>query len=598
MRALTQVSLALALLLGVRPASAVEALSATESVMAEGLVAEVRAQLPDAWARAPHAQPRIEWTDALPAHVHGRALRGRVLLRRALLAAVVSAPDATTRDRARGVVQAALVHELAHLLDRSDLGGLSRDPRLLDLAGWQVRPLAGRSSNAFRLRSPDAYERARPAEFVATNLERYVLDPEYACRRPALHAYFNARLGAPRIAAARCAAGHAFVQSSAVHDGSPALLEIAPERVAEVDYLLAEPGRGAMSRWGHGMLRLVICAPGRPRGPDCRLDLAHHRVLSFRAFVDDVQISNWKGLTGAYPSRLFVLPLNQVVDEYTKVELRGLRSVPLRLSRDEIDALLERAAQVHWSYDGRYRFVGNNCAVETWKLLHDGVPRLAALPVAAITPTGLLTRLRRTGVADPAPLADPDAARRLGYAFDSQEAHYATLLAGVRNALDLPVRDVRGWLALDPEARRPWIDRADLRATAALLVLETAAQRRQEHLALDALKRRLLGGAVQRSAGTRATDVLRLADRLSRPSGLLDDPGYGLPHGVERERLRSEGDRVAADWRAESEALRIAAREWLPPAQRRALDATAANVARLGERVRRLHREAGGLRLD
>ncbi|MBZ4346157.1 DUF4105 domain-containing protein, partial [Mycobacterium tuberculosis] len=79
--------------------------------------------------------------------------------------------------------------------------------------------------------------------------------------------------------------------------------------------------------WGHSMLRLVICAPGRPRGPDCRLDLAQHRVLSFRAFVGDVQISSWRGLTGVYPSRLFVLPLNQVINEYAQLELGGREAV-------------------------------------------------------------------------------------------------------------------------------------------------------------------------------------------------------------------------------------------------------------------------------
>src|SRR5690606_7635007 len=127
-----------------------------------------------------------------------------------------------------------------------------------------------------------------------------------------------------------------------------------------------------MSRWGHSMLRLVICAPGRPRGPACRLDLEHHLVLSYRAFVGDVQLSNWDGLTGAYPSRLFILPLAQVIEEYTKVELRSLASVPLRLSRGEIEELAARAAEQHWSYDGDYWFLSNNCAVETLKLLRTG----------------------------------------------------------------------------------------------------------------------------------------------------------------------------------------------------------------------------------
>src|SRR3546814_3856744 len=94
-----------------------------------------------------------------------------------------------------------------------------------------------------------------------------------------------------------------------------------------------------MSRWGHSMLRLVVCAPGRPRGPDCRLDLQYHLVLSFRAFVDDVQVSSWRGLTGSYPSRLYLLPLQQVVDEYTRVELRGLQSIPLRRSEEHTSEL-------------------------------------------------------------------------------------------------------------------------------------------------------------------------------------------------------------------------------------------------------------------
>src|SRR5690606_22269964 len=128
-------------------------------------------------------------------------------------------------------------------------------------------------------------------------------------------------------------------------------------------------------------------------------------------------------LTGSYPSRLFVLPLQQVIDEYTKVELRGLQSVPLRLDRDEIAALLERAAQVHWSYDGRYYFVSNNCAVETWKLLNDGVPRLSRSPLRSITPNGLLRRLQREGIADGSVLDDAPRATREGYYFPSQAVH-------------------------------------------------------------------------------------------------------------------------------------------------------------------------------
>jgi hypothetical protein len=47
---------------------------------------------------------------------------------------------------------------------------------------------------------------------------------------------------------------------------------------------------------------------------------------------------------------------------------------------------LERAARLDWSYDGRYYSLSNNCAVETFKLLHDGVPRLSREHLASIRP--------------------------------------------------------------------------------------------------------------------------------------------------------------------------------------------------------------------
>src|SRR3546814_6527641 len=61
------------------------------------------------------------------------------------------------------------------------------------------------------------------------------------------------------------------------------------------------------------------------------------------------------------------------------------------------------------------------------------------------------------------------------------------------DALQLPAGDVQDWLELAPTERAPWLERGDLRASAALLLLEEAALRREELLARDELKRLLLG---------------------------------------------------------------------------------------------------------
>lgn len=569
-------------------------------------------RLPPAWTAALDRRIAVAWRDDLPAQVHGRATAKRLLLKRALLDDWMARPvDAGPGDAATRAALATVIHELAHFYDRTPRGRLSQDPRLLDLAGWQVRPLRfglRTPRNAFSDRSPDAYELDRPSEFVAVNLEHYLLDPDYACRRPGLHRYFSGHFGwsPPQPA---CAPGQVFLQADP-DDDDLALLPLEASRVYAVDYLLAEANEQPMSRWGHSMLRLVICAPGRAPGPDCRLDLRHHRVLSFRAFVDDVQISSWRGLTGSYPSRLFLLPLDQVIDEYTKVELRGLQSIPLRLDQAEIAGLLERAAQLHWTYDGRYYFIGNNCAVETFKLLHDGVPRLADEDLSSITPTGLLRRLEKAGIADRTVLDDAEEALRLGYRFESAGTHYQAMFDVARGSLGLPQHRVQEWLELPPTERAPWLERADprsgpgqvLRTSAALLLLEEAALRQQELRARDELKRRYFGKGIGNADGfsevAALREFLRLEGFLSRPAAVLPDSGYGLPQAEERRAIGLEAERYAAQLQQQGNSLRVDARRWLSPERRLALEGNEANISLLGERLRKLHREEGGLQLQ
>ena len=476
-------------------------------------------------------------------------------------------------------------------------GGLSRDPRLLDLAGWQLRPLRlGLRSqrNPFTDRSPDRYELTgsrRVRRGRISNSSCWIPNTPVAARH--WRRYFAARFDwQPPAARLRA---RAAVPAGRADAAAAGFEQIDPARVYAVDYLLAEGNEAPMSRWGHSMLRLVICAPGRAPGPDCRLDLQYHRVLTFRAFVDDVQISSWRGLTGRYPSRLFLLPLDQVIDEYTQVELRGLRSIPLALQPGDIAGLLERAARLHWSYDGRYYFVSNNCAVETWRLLQDGVPRLAALPLRSITPTGLLRKLQRSGVADASVLADRDAALRDGYYFESAQARYRQMFVLARQRLALPQALLEDWLALPAPQRRPWLGQGDLQTNAALLLLEHAAQRRAELRARDLIKRRLLTPGEGRAAHDQLRLLLADAGLLLRP-GALGGEGYGLPQG-ERGPLQARAMRLSAQVNDEWARLRQLARAALPQAQQHELQAIDDNLAVLGERLRRLNREQGGLEL-
>jgi hypothetical protein len=618
-------------------------LDAAERQASQTLLNEAMAALPPRFVQRLDRHVKVSWRAGLPSEVYGQVGRfSGIELNAELLPKLVdgsAAKNRTARPHGseRQELLATLVHELTHLYDRArlwpaaqrrhithcqqragstglvglpdDCRGqterrftLSDDPRLLDLAGWQQR-VGQRGArdldNGQVARSPDSYELTNALEFVAVNLEYFLLDPSYACRRPSLARYFREHFDWTPPSEP-CANDYPYLNAGRDFAQQP-LGRLDPERVYEVDYLLAEANDAWMSRWGHSMLRLVVCAPGRPRGPDCRLDLDHHLVLSYRAFVGDLQLSSWDGLTGVYPSRLFVLPLEQVIDEYTKVELRSLASVPLRLSRDEVEQLVVRAAEQHWSYDGDYYFVSNNCAVETLKLLRSGTgnPRLQALD--SILPNGLLELMDARGLADTQVLEDPREALRLGYRFDSFRERYQAMFRVLRERLPITQDSVETWLEQSAETRRAWFAQADLRASAALLLLEQAALRRQLLLAQDELKRRYLTGRAAgdpslNKAGAALEQILANSGFLSRPAELLDG-GYGLPQGSEWQGLENRSRERQQQLRQLSDELDGEVRNLLQPERLAELEANEANLVALGEHLRALHKASGGLEL-
>ncbi len=619
------------------------ALGAAERQASQALLDEAMAVLPPRFVQQLDREVRVSWRAGLPSEIYGQVGRfSGIELNAELLPKLVDGSAAENRtDRPHGTQRqellATLLHELTHLYDRarlwpaaerrhmsqcrqraSSMGAvglpedcrgqterrftLSDDPRLLDLAGWpqRVGQHGARDLNNGQVaRSPDSYELTNALEFVAVNLEYFLLDPSYACRRPSLARYFREHFDWTPPSE-NCANDYPYLNAGRDFALQP-LGRLDPERVYEVDYLLAEANDAWMSRWGHSMLRLVVCAPGRPRGPDCRLDLDHHLVLSYRAFVGDLQLSSWDGLTGVYPSRLFVLPLEQVIDEYTKVELRSLASVPLRLSRDEVEQLVVRAAEQHWSYDGDYYFVSNNCAVETLKLLRSGTanPRLHALD--SILPNGLLELMDARGLADTTVLDDPREALRLGYRFDSFRERYQAMFAVLRQRLPIQQDSVESWLEQSAQARRQWFDEADLRASAALLLLEQAALRRQLLLAQDELKRRYLTGRAAgdpslNKAGAALEQILANSGFLSRPAELLEG-GYGLPQQKEWQRLEISSRERQQQLRQLSDELDDEVRNLLQPERLAELEANEANLVALGEHLRALHKASGGLEL-
>jgi hypothetical protein len=209
-----------------------------------------------------------------------------------------------------------------------------------------------------------------------------------------------------------------------------------PSRLYQVDYLFAGKGEGIQSRWGHAMFRLVLCAPETPMGEACRQDVDQHVVVSFRAFVDDLELDMFKGLTGGYDSREFLLDFHNVVTEYTKYELREITSLPLDLTPAERTTFVDRVLELYWGHIGSYYFIGNNCASEAINLLRTIRAANEDLQEDKIlSPLGLYDWLVEKKMIDES-LLNSSLAQKNGYHYPSQKVRLLKLYKNLQSLLN------------------------------------------------------------------------------------------------------------------------------------------------------------------
>jgi len=228
-----------------------------------------------------------------------------------------------------------------------------------------------------------------------------------------------------------------------------------------------------------------------------------------------------------------------------------------------------------------------------------GLPGLQNLD--SITPIGLLEVLEARDLADSSVLTDSREALRLGYRFDSFRDRYQAMFKVLQQRLPIRQQRVEDWLEQPSEQRRQWFEQADLRASAAMLLLEQAAMRRQLLLSQDELKQRYLTGRAAKDpnlnkAGDALEQILANTGFLSRPAELLEG-GYGLPQHEEWQRLESETRTRQQQLSLLSADLDGEVRRLLEPQRLAELEANEANLKLLGEHLRKLHKESGGLQL-
>jgi hypothetical protein len=272
--------------------------------------------------------------------------------------------------------------------------------------------------------------------------------------------------------------------------------DIHPNNVYQIHYFFAGRGDKIMSHWGHAMFRLVTCKPGRALGPDCLKDIrglddikksdatdiyaqeylnpdsgstdyyrmqnvGGHKIISFRANTDDIVPSYIKGLFGKYPSQLFILNQHEVVSDYTRRELREITSLPLNLTRDQIELFIYKVLEDYYIYRGKYYFLGNNCATESLRLLRAVLTDQEFSPLSELKnpvhPLAIYKALSKSRLANIEPVLDKKLRENKGYyyrPFTSSLENAFTLISKQSPSFAIQFKNFKEWAAYGNAASR------------------------------------------------------------------------------------------------------------------------------------------------
>ena len=380
---------------------------------------------------------------------HSQLSQKKIVMSRLLRREILKGPGLATRfscghQNYYRFAQAVLLHELTHFFDHSP-STQNQNQKFSDskqfkyMTGWDLQGLGIRhwtQSNRLASRSPDPYEFKSPEEALAVFMEFFLLDPDFQCRKPALYSYLSERLGHTPFPQSQCRMQTQIpVSSLGLEVGRVKWVDLNPQRVYQIHYLFASQGQTLMSHWGHSMIRVVLCNPQRAEvGPAClEEDVANHIVLSYRANLEEPNPSPWKMLTQDIPSQLFVLPLTDVVNEYTRDELRDLVSMPLQFSEAEKTAFIHHTLEQFWSFKGSYSLLQQNCATLALQHIKSALSdeRIDGMKdFHSMTPLKLYQRCARRDCDQPeewrqlfdsqARAKDPKLAERRGFLFKSK----------------------------------------------------------------------------------------------------------------------------------------------------------------------------------
>ena len=325
------------------------------------------------------------------------------------------------------LAQASVINGIARIFDgektKNKSSKISDQLEYKFIAGWNKKKL----QHAFWPRALNPYEYAGDTEdHFASNMEFFLLDPEYACRRPLLQSYLSKVTGSdPFLGKRNCEVNTELLipsnySESSVDEVTGQTVDITktelktynldPSKVYNVYYMKASAGNG-IGGFGHSMFRVVVCPPNMSISKECEKMIDRDLVFNPRANANEMRLDNMRGLFGGYPSQFLVNTVDDLREEYGDNELRHLFNMPLGYTNEAgqfIDVMPEdqkkkfiwAALESYWAYYGNYKFISNNCADEAMRLYQMTSTDERVLDLGVLKPNDVNKKLHKLGYID------------------------------------------------------------------------------------------------------------------------------------------------------------------------------------------------------
>lgn len=288
------------------------------------------------------------------------------------------------------------------------------------------------------------------------SLTNYLIKPQFPCQQPLYYRYFQHRYRYYDVEA-DCNGPVPFHIMSALDGGE--IRWISPEKVDAVHLLFAASDDHLASRFGHVLVRLIVCPDKieNNRQEECARNVHEHLVLGYSAHINERNLNTLKALKGDYRAYLYAHDFMDTYQDYSIAQFRDLHSLPLKMQKTEREDLVRYLSEAHWSYSGNYKFFTNNCSTLLQQLLRHvwtDFSQASDTHSEYFRPDSFFKAMQESSLTNNAYEDDLINAENHGFYFPSTEPVYEKALATIHLAADKTLyKNLESYLSTNPVIR-------------------------------------------------------------------------------------------------------------------------------------------------